>query len=629
MWIRPISDSPLSLQGRGARAAIAAAYIMSLVKRYIILGVFGLFFLLAVGVLFVLAVVSRPSEDTAAAYEHSNQGVALMRRHLYHAAIEQFEAAIAQSPSTLDAWVGLSAIYIRLGDAPKAVERAGKAVNLASNSPDVQLVLGRAHWLARNLSDAENAALKVDRLDPSNPSAAELLLRIYFERNDDEKFREVLERTGNPSGPIQDLAVQFAIRQGEFRRAYELRNSFDRSKLETATLRSQLALKREPNRLDLYPQLARNLVRLGRHEEAVAAIRKSSGSPPLDLEMGKAYWLAGNRDEAVRAYTRASRGAHKLSAHAALAAITGDRRHWVEAFRAEWIETDHFVLAQFEDVLKTAALLDKTFIYRYAGLFDRELFNKAAESALAVLKEEPDQFDALMTLGTANFLLGRAEDAVRYVQQGADRHPERAEVWSRLGQMALAKGDVDTAEGPLRRATQLEPANASYLYNYGLFLDQQDRRIEAVPFYERAIAASPLSYEAMNNLALIESARGNPVKALALLNKAVASNPDNEGTFINRGNYYASVHQWTKALADYAQALKLNASNVIAAVESARIHLELNRADIAIEELNAALDANPQDHEAYMLLSSAYEKTGLKTEAAAALDEASRLKDSD
>jgi predicted Zn-dependent protease len=114
-----------------------------------------------------------------------------------------------------------------------------------------------------------------------------------------------------------------------------------------------------------------------------------------------------------------------------------------------------------------------------------------------------------------------------------------------------------------------------------------------------------------------------------LLNKAVVSNPENEGTFINRGNYYASAHRWAEALADYAQALNLNPGSVVAGVESARVHLELGRADIAIEELDAALDANPQDPEAYTLLSSAYEKTGLKTEAAAALDEASRLKDSD
>jgi tetratricopeptide (TPR) repeat protein len=347
------------------------------------------------------------------------------------------------------------------------------------------------------------------------------------------------------------------------------------------------------------------------------------------MEMGKAWWLAGNREEAIRAYTRASSGAHKLSAEVALAAITGERRHWLEAFRAEWIERDYFVLAQVEDLLKTAMPLEKALIYRYAGLFDEELFNLAADNARSALESDPDQFDALMTLGTAYSRLGRVDDAVRYIQQGADAHPERAEVWSRLGQMALTKSDLATAEQSLRRAAHADPPNASFIYNYGWLLDQQDRDAEAATYYERAIAASPLSYEAMNNLALIEEARGNSARALILLNRAVASNPENEGTFINRGNYRAARREFREALADYAQALKLNPGNTVPAVESARVHLEIGRADIAIEELNAALEVDPHADGAYTLLASAYEKKGLKTEAAAALDEAKRLKDSD
>jgi tetratricopeptide (TPR) repeat protein len=600
------------------------------VKRRIVVGILALLLLVSVAVVLMLPTsLGSPPEDNAAAYEHSHQGIALMKQHLYQAAIDEFEAAIQQSPSALDAWVGLSAIYIRLGDAPKALERAAKAVTLARDSADVQLILGRAHWLARNFNDAEGAALKVDELDPANLQAAELLLRIYFERKDDAKFLEVLDRTVNPNRSIQDLAVQFAIRHGEFRRAWELRNSFDRATLESSTFRTELALKREPGRIELYPPLVRDLVRLGRHGAAIAALRDYRGNAPLDMELGKAHWLAGNMEDSIRAYRRATSGAHKLSAEVALAAITGDRTHWREAFRAEWIEIDYFVLAQLEDVLKTASPLDQALIYRYASLFDQDLLNKAAQSALSVLETEPDQFDALMTLGTAYSRLGRIDDAMRYIEQGADLHPQRAEVWARLGQMALAKGDTADAEMALRRATGLEPSNASYLYNYGWFLDREDRLAEAAPFYERAIAASPLSFEAMNNLALIEAARGRPVRALALLNRAVESNPENEGTFVNRGNYYASVHRWREAIEDYAQALKLNPASVAASVESARAHLELKRADIAIEELHAALDVDPHVQDAYILLSTAYEKQGRKTEAAAALNEAKRLKDSD
>ena len=133
----------------------------------------------------------------------------------------------------------------------------------------------------------------------------------------------------------------------------------------------------------------------------------------------------------------------------------------------------------------------------------------------------------------------------------------------------------------------------------------------------------------MNNLALIEASRGRSARALALLDRAIASNPDNDATYLNRGNYYASLKQWTKALADYAQALKLNPLNTLAAVESARTHLEMNRVDIAVEELNAALDIDTRAQDAYVLLASAYEKQGKATEAAAAQDEAKRIKDSD
>ena len=598
-------------------------------KRLFPLAILGFLVLLAAVALLVSFASSSAQVDRGAAAQHVRHGIALMQEHLYHAAIAEFEAAIRKSPKSLDSWVGLAAVYIRLGNGPKALEGAGQAVSIAESSSDIQLILGRAHWLARNFNDAEQAAFKVQELDPSNRQAAELLLHIYFDRKDEAKFQEVLDRIESPTPQGQDLAVQFALRQGQFRRAYELRNSFDRKTLESRVLRSRLALKREPGRMEFYPPLIKDLVRLGRAGEAITATRQYRGTAQLDLEIGKAHWLAGERDEAVRAYERASSGnTHKLSAEVALAAITGDRRHWIEAFRAEWVQKDYFVLAQLENLLKTASALDKALIYRYAGLYDRELLNSAAQHAVGALRTEPDQFEALMTLGTAYSQLGRIDEAVRYVQQGAERYPERAEVWSRLGQLALARGDSAAAEPLFRKAVLLAPADASDLYNYGWLLDQMDRDSEAGPYYERAIAASSLSFEAMNNLALIEEAAGRSARALDLLNQAVASNPENETAYLNRGIYYATIRSWSNALADYARARELNPLNPIAALESARTHLELDRADIGIQELSEVLDIDPNVREAYVLLSSAYKKQGRESEAAAALEEAKRVEGS-
>jgi len=193
--------------------------------------------------------------------------------------------------------------------------------------------------------------------------------------------------------------------------------------------------------------------------------------------------------------------------------------------------------------------------------------------------------------------------------------------------MQLSKSDFAGASSSMEKAIALEPSNPSYLYNYGWLLDQLERENEAIPYYERAIAASSLSFEAMNNLALIEAANGHGERAIGLLNRAVASNPDNEAAYMNRGNYYAEQRDWRNALADYARATELNPVNGFGAVGSARTHIELNRPDIAIEELNDALDADSNIHEAYVLLSSAYKKRGREREAAAALEEAKRIKD--
>ena len=158
-------------------------------KRLFPLAILGGLGLLAAIALLVSLVWSSPPVDRSAAAAHVRHGIALMQEHLYHAAIAEFEAAIRKSPKSLDSWVGLAAVYIRLGNGPKALEGAGKAVSIAEDSSDIQLILGRAHWLARNLSDAEKAAFKVEELDPSNPQAAELLLHIYFDRKDDAEFQ--------------------------------------------------------------------------------------------------------------------------------------------------------------------------------------------------------------------------------------------------------------------------------------------------------------------------------------------------------------------------------------------------------------------------------------------------------
>lgn len=571
----------------------------------------------------------RTIEDPGAAAGDARAylGAAYLHLHLYRAALAEFESAARRSPGALDPWIGLAVVQIRLGNGREALENAQRAVRVAENSPEVWLVLGRVHWFGRDFGQAEKAGLKARELDPRNLQAVELLLQIYSEQNDAPKFRELLEKTETPDKAIRDLAIRFAVRQGEFRRAYELQQQFERRERGLRVLRAQLALARGDAGAGLSSRLIRDLVFLGRSGEALQMLRTHRGPDRLDMEMGKALVAAGDRAGALRAFTSAAADPqHRLSGEASLAAMTRDRRHWNEAFKAERIERDYFVLAGTEPLLNSESALEKAFAYRYAAIYEPAFFNNAAEAALSVLNAEPDNYEALMTLSTAYHRLGRVEDARRYVERARDRFPDLAEPWSRLGGLALTSGNASEALAAMERAARIEPSNPTYLYNLGWLLDQADQDAAAVPYYERAISASSLSFEAMNNLALLEAASGRTGSALKLLDRAVESNPEDEAAYLNRGNFSAGRGEWKEALVDYRRVQEFNPANVFAIVEAARMQLELGRTDAALADLNRALNIDPNTLDAYVLMAEAYRKLGRGHEAGAAEEEAGRLR---
>src|SRR5262245_42884924 len=193
---------------------------------------------------------------------HSYLGAAYLKLHLYKAAIKEFEEAIKLRPKESDPWIGLASSNIELGDTQKAIDQAKRATELEKQSVDAWIALGRAQWQHRNLDQAEQAAMKARKLDSDNTAVSELLLQIYFDQNNANKFQSELDRTANPSKTTQDLAVRFFVRQGQFGRANDWKLRYDRQSLERSILETELTLKRDSSKTDLIPLFVKNLVRL-------------------------------------------------------------------------------------------------------------------------------------------------------------------------------------------------------------------------------------------------------------------------------------------------------------------------------------------------------------------------------
>lgn len=570
---------------------------------------------------------SLPETQHAQPDVHTLLGTAYLRLHLYQAAIKEFENAERQGSRRADPWIGLASSYIELGDGKRALDEANHATTVDPKSADAWIMLGRAQWLQQNFPEAEKAALKAQELEPDHPVISDLLMHVYFDQENPEKFQAAFDRISRPSKSVQDLAVRFFVRQGSWLKAYETKTRFERAVVQRAILESELALNREPARMDLYPALIRNLVKDGRYSDAIAAAQRYKGQIPVDLELGKAYWMTGQKEAAIRSFEKASAAlVHKLSAEVALAVLTGDIRHWREAYKAERIETDHFILGKLEAPLQSAPPMVRAFAFRYAGIYDSYQYNRAVEHALKVLEEDSKNFDALLTVSTSYHRLGKVKEATRYVEETAELYPNSAESWSRLASLAIEGKDPNKTMNLMVKAVQLEPRHSGNLYNLGWLFDQLGDVPRAIDLYERAIQASPLSFEAMNNLALIYEQTGRPERAFDLLARAIRVDPEIEVGYFNLGNHYVRQRDWKQALASYDRVLQINPGYAPASVEKGRIRVEIGQSEAAVEDLNRALEIDAHSLDAYVLLSSAYEKMNHLKEATAAAEEAQRIR---
>ncbi|HXI22507.1 MAG TPA: tetratricopeptide repeat protein [Pyrinomonadaceae bacterium] len=202
--------------------------------------------------------------------------------------------------------------------------------------------------------------------------------------------------------------------------------------------------------------------------------------------------------------------------------------------------------------------------------------------------------------GLAEYKTGKIDDAEKTFNAAARANPKDAASLLYLGQIALAKKDLDAAIAALNRATANDPklasawwlltssylqraastndvtkANADYLgaVRTGEALTRLRSDEEAVGLYARALigaqqyvrAATVLEKVAMDNasgttlylLGLSYSRANNFPKAIAALERAVAKAPNDVNSYRELGYDYEKTKQYAKAFATYDKALKV------------------------------------------------------------------------
>jgi len=218
--------------------------------------------------------------------------------------------------------------------------------------------------------------------------------------------------------------------------------------------------------------------------------------------------------------------------------------------------------------------------------------NEAARLYGEVLRTNPNNFDALYSLGFVYLQSGRFLDAERLLAQATHVNPRSADAQFTRGCILQQLNRNTEAIVCFDRAASLRPGFAEALVNRGGLLMASKRFAEALQSFDSAIAAKPQMVEAWNNRGNALSELNRHADAVASYEKVLSLRPDLAQAAINRGTALIALKRFAEAIQSYDHALKADPSSLHALSGRANAFFEAKDYEHAAADYRALLKAD-------------------------------------
>jgi tetratricopeptide (TPR) repeat protein len=179
--------------------------------------------------------------------------------------------------------------------------------------------------------------------------------------------------------------------------------------------------------------------------------------------------------------------------------------------------------------------------------------------------------------------------------------PDSVEAWQGLARARRSLGDMTGTEAALRTAARLDAQSWQPTHNLGLFLldvqryDEAERLLrQAMAVQARTDARIPVTSLALARLYL---ATRKPELALAQAQRAVALEPTATGLAL-RGAARLELREADLAEGDFAEALRLDTTNVLARFGMGQLHAVRGEYALAASDFKEVLARDPRNAEA-------------------------------
>jgi tetratricopeptide (TPR) repeat protein len=183
-------------------------------------------------------------------------------------------------------------------------------------------------------------------------------------------------------------------------------------------------------------------------------------------------------------------------------------------------------------------------------------FGKAERLYAAVLRQYPDNFDALHCLGLINIQHGRLDAALALIQAALRSDPSRADGFASLGLVFYLLKDFPRALASCDTGLRIAPDDVELINGRGVALLELGRAQEALDDFDRILLGAPGHRDALGNLGNALLRLNRVEEALAAYDRALRFAPGDAGLLANRAAALRRLDRPHEALMSAIGALK-------------------------------------------------------------------------
>lgn len=279
-----------------------------------------------------------------------------------------------------------------------------------------------------------------------------------------------------------------------------------------------------------------------------------------------------------------------------------------------------------------------------AALIEGGLVNEASEELTSVVAKDPGNVRAIITLSRALVKQNQVAPAVSVLESAVSRGLENAPVYAALAEVYEKSGQADKAIEAMRKAVERDQKREEYRFRYGMLLTESKAPADGRSALETALTDFPRSSRLWFALGVSQLGEHRTADAVASFNHALEIDPKfaqalaylgmaaaEEGRYGDAVSYYerslaiddnvAATHYLlaeallkqqpvdnSRVESHLTRAVALDASFAPVRLALGKLDYRLNRFPEAAEQLQRAIELNPNLAEAHSELAEVYRR---------------------